>query len=913
MLDNTQQEWLYLFTRGKAPATYNAPVEVESRKKVENDDIRVRALKITEMGLSVEAVAAVKENLKKGLTHTTEVDGKKISTKGSQDKALDLEEIKKAKSIETMKDTTVASKMAIAMMIKEQTRLKRLTVKRWVWDEKTGLAAQDTVRLFDDDDIMRDFYTPMVREELVPETFVPSEYSATQKMIDGSNDPYIEECRSKGKEPERGLADLGKGVVNFSASMATAFLGTSTDAALITEGIALAIGVGIDGIDMMVEWKEDGFNPESLANIGDKVAQSVGKLVSGATGSDNTGTFIGGIVAGGARALVGSARVGDWVKNRLKGSTDDFPFGDLLDDFLKGAGGAMGSLSGKDQGGASVNDTIAQQIFVKLGDIIKSVDVEKLKKLPPSKWGPAFGRLMVTVVISAEQAAGTIMAAETKKQIDDKVVNPAEEKIKEAEGKIKEAEAKVEEAKKDPTLPEEKIQELENELKDAKETQEKVKTEQEEIKKGGETGKREADLVAEKAEEDIKKQLEAAMEVLGEESDDKKIEQAQERIQKEKEAYRKSLDRLGDMGDEGTPEDFKSIAKLIAKLQRDQKILAMATALSTASAVLVGELFAPLKAAGALVQFMANLHSAIEACQAWLAWRDSHDEASLANSPYATSIANFVKNQGDQFTHATIQAALKLLQAASATAENGYPPLKALTVAAQASAALEDTIYQFKRKTELRAAWKVTKAALSNPKNRKAGLVARKMNPTLAKYTIAYGAVVEQSPIAITAMNRCGLDRETLSRANSNVKEVKDYLQTLYKDDGILLGPIPVEGKTSLPQPTLTVRSWTMTLSLWTKESDLVSKPPRNVRLLLGKFETLNSVNAKPEDVLEHFKELHTTLTELSKSYESFVPVDSGGSPLVGSDRVVSIYADLAYVQAELAEQEVARLTPDKK
>lgn len=392
MLDDTTQEWLYLFTRGKAPATYTPSPEIEGRKKIGDDDIRVGALKIAEMNISVKKVAAVKEDLKKGLTHTTEVNGKKVSTMGPQDKSLDVEEVGKAKSIESMKETTEASKKAIGTAFGESQRLRELTVKRLVWDEKTGATVQKTVRLFEDEDITRDFFTPLVREELVPETVVPDRYSATQKMIDGSNDPYIEECISKGKEPARGLADLGKGVVSFSVTIATEVAGPGGNVAMITDGIALAIGVGIDGIETAIEWKEEGFNPDSLSDIGDNIAGAVNKLVSGATGNDNLGAFVSGIVLGGTSVLKGSARAAAWAVKRKGGSTEDFPFGDLFDDFIGGASAAMSSLSAKDQGAKSVGDTIGQQLLKQLPGIRKSgLDlIKKLHDLPPREWGPAF-------------------------------------------------------------------------------------------------------------------------------------------------------------------------------------------------------------------------------------------------------------------------------------------------------------------------------------------------------------------------------------------------------------------------------------------------------------------------------------------------------------------------------------------
>src|ERR1700737_3513533 len=77
-------------------------------------------------------------------------------------------------------------------------------------DAKPPKVSQRSEPLFSDKEIMDELYTPLVRELVLAETFVPPKFSATQKMIDGSNDYYIKECKEKGKSTSMGVADFAK-------------------------------------------------------------------------------------------------------------------------------------------------------------------------------------------------------------------------------------------------------------------------------------------------------------------------------------------------------------------------------------------------------------------------------------------------------------------------------------------------------------------------------------------------------------------------------------------------------------------------------------------------------------------------------------------------------------------------------
>jgi hypothetical protein len=84
-------------------------------------------------------------------------------------------------------------------------------------------------------------------------------------------------------------------------------------------------------------------------------------------------------------------------------------------------------------------------------------------------------------------------------------------------------------------------------------------------------------------------------------------------------------------------------------------------------------------------------------------------------------------------------------------------------------------------------AWGVTKKALEDPKNRRLALQARRLNPTLAKYCIAYGAEIKD-PVAVRMAGDCGLDNDTLADKNSKADAIKKYLEARFDDDNKVTG-----------------------------------------------------------------------------------------------------------------------------
>ncbi|MDY0746003.1 hypothetical protein SNE35_15890 [Paucibacter sp. R3-3] len=245
----------------------------------------------------------------------------------------------------------------------------------------------------------------------------------------------------------------------------------------------------------------------------------------------------------------------------------------------------------------------------------------------------------------------------------------------------------------------------------------------------------------------------------------------------------------GDGGGEAAA-DTRSIEVLIQAMKRDRMIMEMALKLVSGGVSVVQHFVAPMAAAGAAIKLAANLIKAAERATTLNTWINNQKDMHKAVSSFESSAANFVKNQGEQFSHYAIQAALELARMiGEIVACSGIATAagQALAKGSALALAAEDIAYQFYKKADLENAWRITRKAWAHPESRKLGLLARKLNPTLAKYTLAWGATVKRDALAQEAMRSCGLNALTLSQKDSNVGKVQEYLETCFNEDNVVL------------------------------------------------------------------------------------------------------------------------------
>jgi len=175
-----------------------------------------------------------------------------------------------------------------------------------------------------------------------------------------------------------------------------------------------------------------------------------------------------------------------------------------------------------------------------------------------------------------------------------------------------------------------------------------------------------------------------------------------------------------------------------------------------------------------------------------------------AASAFSAPLAQFVSNARTQLAHYSFNLAaegLKVIGGVLQMAQITAPAGVGATAVANAAEAAESVLYQAKKIYDLEKAWKVYKKALKQPENRKLGLVAMQSNPTLAKYAVAWGALIKKDPLVADFMRNCGLEGDVFKDPGANVDRVVEYLEKRMPDDNVMVGR-------SVFATRLTVESW---------------------------------------------------------------------------------------------------------
>jgi hypothetical protein len=211
-------------------------------------------------------------------------------------------------------------------------------------------------------------------------------------------------------------------------------------------------------------------------------------------------------------------------------------------------------------------------------------------------------------------------------------------------------------------------------------------------------------------------------------------------------------------------------------------------AITETSIILVQEVVPGLKAAKLIIQLSVNIYQAAKRFELALKFRGEAEKAMNAGSPLAPAVKNFYQAKKEQITFHMIEDAMLAIQFAGAVCEMAMHPIplavgkavSALGVAGQASNSAAQEIYS---EVMLRKAWAATKAAFANRNNRKLGLNALEVNPTLAMHAVSWAAKSEQDPIAKRFLNACGLNERTLATDTATQKSIREYLETLLPED----------------------------------------------------------------------------------------------------------------------------------
>lgn len=650
------------------------------------------------------------------------------------------------------------AKKAYDVVLTLRTQLEAMTTtrSRIVPDGTTFPGAPEP--LFSNAEIMDEVFTPLVRQKILPETIITDPYSAVQKMLDGSNALYKEELKEA--DNPKVSADKLKKAVDLGSSVTGAVLqivGVDTELAKsMLEGATELAKLTCD----LGEKLANGADVKSVTDFLNGLPSVIGAMVGAALKDKALGELIAGAGAAGTNGI---ALIANSIKDRK-------PVPSLLIDFVSSV--VSVGLSRID------SKTDQQKAAVTFGDDLQ----QALSGVASSHADAFFEKAMAGDMSAARKEMMGVV-----KDVVLKLPSMAKD-TKDLSTASTTSKSDDSDSPKDPLgdgleKAGEQPEAIVNEIDKQREAMEKLLDEA-----GGDKLKELSENV-DKAAEDRKK-LEADPVAFG-----KSVEDA---LKKEQEEFRKELEGCGDV-----LADDKKIEALMGKIQRDRAIMSVAVVIGKGGFEVASKFFAPLSMGTEAIKMAANIAAAVQRAQDLRKFLEMQRRGKNAVSPYLTSVQNFADNQANQLTQYSIRVALNGVAIAAAAAATAFPlaaPAVAVTAATQSGT--EFLFDQFDEK-RLKNAWTLTKSALDDPANRKLGLRARKLNPTLAKYTIAYGAEVARDPVALNMCQECGLSRETI--ANTDAKKIKAFLVLRFNEDGEVVEKYddPQDWQADLPDPKL--------------------------------------------------------------------------------------------------------------
>jgi hypothetical protein len=841
-----------------------------------------------------------------GISHKKTVKREFIAKDGDVSKSGDVQDMQNAKLMKGGKvlDKAESGKVALEVEkaygvlrgLRNELLGEKIVVRK---PNKEGTALEDgaTVNLFTQDEIISELFDPLVRSKILPDAFIEDAYSRTQAMLDATNELYKQDLTDPTKFTGRGIRDASKGFVDMASGVCSCVLEatglinaneTNISAALTgaTELAKLAIDT-TDAIDTARRTSK--FDKKGLIGLLDQLPDIAGQIVGAATDSSSIQKVV--TDSATAAELLVSAAISHNYDDSSK-AIGKF-LGSLATSIIDGL--AIPLSKDKSQGGTDEKNrnTLIKDILGKALSTAMSDGAPVIGKLIiEGKFAKAKGQF-ARLCLDAVSQFPTIMT-------DAQVLGGAKKDNLTGMVKGQTSGLGSDQVSNNGTTTDAQTQDFTTEQNLEYDRNSDLQSDQSSFAKGsiksmqsGIDGTAPKDPPKGKQPETpeqikAREKLEALKKQFEKEEEKELRDEIQEDADEELKAFKARL-----RGDDKTSRNQHTIDKMIADLKRDQAIMSTLIAVGSAGAALAGKFVSYAAIGTEAIQLAANAKLAYEKMRAAYEFNQELKGARETANAYGTAIDNFFANAKFQLTAASINVALngvKLIIAAVAAAVPHAAP--AVPAAAALSSGVNAVLGGIKQ-SKLKKSWQATKKALQNPKNRRLGLKARKMNPTLAKYTIAYGAM-EEDPIAVSMALACGLNEQTLKNPSSNVAKVKAYLEAKFPDDGTVVGYWEEDSwEGNLPDPKQNSVTLAKVYKVIGDTFPPVGKVPPGP--LAGLVAMVSKPLAKDAPV-EDWQERSELLKELDAV---FIKVGKETAQVAGSSKIATVFGEFADLAAE--------------
>lgn len=248
-------------------------------------------------------------------------------------------------------------------------------------------------------------------------------------------------------------------------------------------------------------------------------------------------------------------------------------------------------------------------------------------------------------------------------------------------------------------------------------------------------------------------------------------------------------DTSGDYLDAEMEEAQAAISRAMENAVKLRQKVAMVHGLAAGGAGILAALVpgAGLVVAGEkLVKDLYTLKKCVETHNAWV---DNTTLSLSSQSAIAPPIQRLLSDAEIEFEHATIRVVLAGLQLTNETARLFDP--SGITSVTKAGLTLTSAVTEFGYKVhseaQMRAGWIAYRNAIADRGDRKAARNALRMNTTLAKCSLAYGATIMGDPIAKQAVISTGLTAAALQDDKDICVRVIQYLEASLSETNSVL------------------------------------------------------------------------------------------------------------------------------
>lgn len=678
--------------------------------------------------------------------------------------------------------------------------------------------------------LAEDLWNPLQREGVIPESWIPNDYSEVKRQFDEANAHYEERLKEYSKE----LGDYGSFMQHFDDAVAIG--GGMLKVAASSAGVVGSVGELTKNADVIKNAEE----AKKVITYVEVALSSTSGIVKGALTERDAVAVADGMNIGLSAAISGVVPkpwndiVNGGIEAGIRGAAagKKFANGDIEGGINEFAAGILGSLTAMDKSEDKRLVKIGQAIAAGVqGLAVSSTVVAKVKE------GDYRGALSHIV-----QNIGSVVPPANSEALS---------WITSSEG----TESGIEE-----------------DIKGISEQQKIIDSV---------VDKEALAALKEKAAKMQKEQFDEFM-------------RQQDRAFEEALAYGFSDPLDEDMeAEQAEQKRVDSLKHIVAMHKRNEMMFELAKKLVTGGPALVADLVPGMGLVAAATQLAFAIGEAIKQAEQLLIWADNVSDAEKASTAQVDAMLNRYGLQKKQVIQANIKVAIQAVKVAGeATKLAGEAAPVGFVVSAAAD--LAESVMEVSAKVvevaEMQRAWVKYKKALENPQDRKAAREAMRSNPTLAKYAMAWGAVEDNNPMAKEAMRRCGLNEKTLAQRETNVGAVVEYLEMIYKDDPVLLRAVPINDKWYPGDPEVSFRSWQKFLqAALTKAKPALKKlDVSGVSGSLGNYETAGEAlieaikdaqekntkialdNAKADrEAREKFRSLYKEYEEKKKTDES--------------------------------------------